>query len=364
MRDEAGGRAGRPAHPPVMADVARLARVSHQTVSRVVNDHPNVRPATRERVRAAIRQLGYRPNRAARTLATDRTRTLGVVSVDSAAHGPASILAGIEEGARAAGYAVTIAALSAPDGSAVLDAVGRLAGSGVDGLVVVGPRDGRVDAMRAPRCAVPIVSVGSAMSAAGRVAVESRAGAHHATAHLLDLGHRTVHHISGPASWPELHERAAGWRQALTDRGAPVPEVLRVPDLSARSGYRSGWSAAAGAIDAGEAITALLCAGDHLALGVIRAIQDAGLRVPEDVSVIGFDDIPESAYFGPPLTTVRLDYHDLGRRALELLVDLVEPVEQGRDRPPDEPAHVALHLDLVLRDSCAPPPRRSAPRSH
>lgn len=350
--------------PPVMADVARLAEVSHQTVSRVLNDHPNVRPATREKVCAAIRQLGYRPNRAARCLATSRTGTLGVVGADSAAHGPACILAGFERSARTAGYSVTVAALAAPDRGGVADAVWRLACAGVDGIAVVGPRDGCAESLCAPRCGVPVVSIGSAMpAAAGSVGVDNRAGARLATGYLLDLRHSTVHHVSGPESWPDLRERAAGWREALTARGLPAPAVLHVPDLSARSGYRAGCAAVAAVAERRAPITAVLCAGDHLALGVIRALQDAGLRVPEDVSVVGFDDIPESAYFGPPLTTMRLDYHALGRRALETLVDRLEsPARDDTRAPLSRPAGATVRLDLVSRDSCAPPAAHSTPR--
>lgn len=356
MHDE--GRAPARTRPPVMADVARLAEVSHQTVSRVLNDHPNVHPATREKVCAAIRRLGYRPNRAARCLVTRRTRALGVVSADSAAHGSATILAGFERSARAAGYSVTVAALTAPERHAVADAVWRLACAGVDGIVVVGPRDGCAESLCAPRCGVPVVSVGSTMpAAAGCVGVENRAGAYLATAYLLDLSHPTVHHVSGPASWPDLRERAAGWRQALSARGLPAPAMMCAPDLSARSGYRAGRAAAVGITARGAQITALLCAGDHLALGVLRGLQDAGLRVPEDVSVLGFDDIPESAYFGPPLTTMRLDYHELGRRALETLVDRLDSHTRDDVREAPGSAGAAVHLDLVSRDSCAPPQR-------
>jgi DNA-binding LacI/PurR family transcriptional regulator len=365
-------RPARPARPPVMADVARLAGVSLQTVSRVLNDHPNVHPATREKVRAAIRKLEYRPNRAARTLATRHTRTLGVVSADSAAHGPASILAGIEEGARAAGYSVTVAALAVLDGPGLAGAMGYLAGSGVDGMVVVAPRSASTVPLRVPECGgIPVVSVGRALSGVhGRVAVDHAAAARRATGYLLDLGHATVHHVSGPCSWPDMHERETGWRRALGERGAPAHPVLRGADLSARTGYRAGRSAAAAILGGGAEITALLCAGDHLALGAIRALQDTGLRVPEDVSVVGFDDIPESPYFGPPLTTVRQDYRALGRRALEMLVDLVETAaprtgeSAPRSRAQRQPARVALRLELVLRDSCAPPPwtARSIPR--
>jgi DNA-binding LacI/PurR family transcriptional regulator len=306
-----------------MADVARLAGVSHQTVSRVLNDHPNVRPQTRENVLAAIAQLGYRPNAAARTLVTRRTRTLGVVSFDTTLYGPASMLYGIERAA-AHSYFVAVASLPALDRRSVVGAVDRFLDQGVEGIIVIAPKTSVVAACSRIRCHVPLIAVGCGTHAPlTSVAVDNAAGAALATRYLLELGHRTVHHIAGPASWLDAQERVQGWRSALAKAGAPQPEPL-AGDWSAASGYRIGRQ-----IAAGEDITAVFCGNDHMALGLLRALSELGRRVPTDVSVVGFDDIPESAYFLPPLTTVRQDFGELGRRALDTLVELIN----GRPTP-------------------------------
>jgi DNA-binding LacI/PurR family transcriptional regulator len=176
---------------PVMADVARIAGVSHQTVSRVLNDHPNVRQATRERVLAAIRELGYRPNAAARTLVTRRTRTLGVISFNTTLYGPASMLYGIEQAARQDDYFVTVAALAALDRRSVLEAVDRLRDQAVEGIIVIAPQTTAVAALATVPADVALVAVGCGTHASLRsVAVDNEAGAERATAYLLDLAGR------------------------------------------------------------------------------------------------------------------------------------------------------------------------------
>ncbi|AUG81920.1 LacI family transcriptional regulator [Kitasatospora sp. MMS16-BH015] len=330
---------------PVMADVAKLAGVSHQTVSRVLNGAPHVRSQTRERVLAAIRELDYRPNSAARALVTRRSQTLGVVSFDSTLYGPASMLDGIERAARSAGYFVSVTSLRSLDGRSVQEAVDRLRDQGVDGVVVIAPQTSAVSAVGRLSTSVPVVAVGSGdQTRVPMVSVGNRAGAQTATRHLLDLGHRTVHHLAGPANWLESQDREQGWRQTLQAAGAPVPAVER-GDWSARSGYQAGLRIAEQA-----AVTAVFCANDHMALGLLRALHEAGRPVPDDISVTGFDDIPEAAYFIPPLTTVRQDFPELGRRALELLV------EQLENQPTP---HTQLHLtpEIVLRRSVGPAKR-------
>ncbi len=316
-----------------MADVARLAGVSHQTVSRVLNEHPNVRPQTRQNVLAAIAQLGYRPNAAARTLVTRRTRTLGVVSFDTTLYGPASMLYGIERAA-AHSYFIAVASLPALDRRSVVGAVDRFLDQGVEGIFVIAPKSSAVAACSKIRSHVPLIAVGCGTHAPlTSVAVDNAAGAALATRYLLDQGHRTVHHIAGPASWVDAQERVAGWRDALTAAGAPVPDPL-AGDWSAASGYRLGSQIA----DSPE-ITAVFCGNDHMALGLLRALAEHGRRVPGDVSVVGFDDIPESGYFLPPLTTVRQDFGELGRRALDALADMIN----GR-QPPEPCLRIPPHL--------------------
>jgi DNA-binding LacI/PurR family transcriptional regulator len=306
-----------------MADVARLAGVSHQTVSRVLNDHPNVRPQTREDVLAAIRELGYRPNAAARTLVTGRTHTLGVITFDTTLYGPASMLYGIERAAAHSSF-MSVASLPALDRRSVVGAVDRFLDQGVEGIFVIAPKSSAVAACSRIRSHVPLIAVGCGTHAPlTSVAVDNAAGADLATSYLLDLGHRTVHHIAGPSSWLDAQERVEGWRNALARAGAPEPALL-AGDWSSASGYRIGRQ-----IATAPDITAVFCGNDHMALGLLRAFAERGRRVPEDVSVIGFDDIPESGYFLPPLTTVRQDFGELGRRALDALIEMIN----GRQTP-------------------------------
>ena len=337
-----GRRAGTLGRPPVMADVAQLAGVSHQTVSRVLNDHPNVRPQTRELVLAAISELGYRPNAAARTLVTRRTHTLGVISFDTTLYGPASMLYGIERAAQDS-YFVSIASTPTLDRRSVLDSVERFVGQGVEGIIVITAQVSAVEALADCPTDIPLVAVGCRTQLPlHSVAVDNAAGAALATRYLLGLGHRSVHHLSGPPSWLDAEARVEGWRKALSEAGAAEPDLVS-GDWSAASGYEMGQQ-----IARDDSVTAVLCANDPMALGLVRALAEQGRRVPEDVSVVGFDDIPEAAYFLPPLTTVRQDFGELGRRALDSLVGLIFDHDKA---PPAEP----VVPQFVVRSSAAPP---------
>ncbi|MEV7213309.1 LacI family DNA-binding transcriptional regulator [Kitasatospora cineracea] len=333
---------------PVMADVAKLAGVSHQTVSRVLNGSPNVAPATRARVAAAIRELDYRPNSMARALVTRRSQTLGVVSFASTLYGPASMLDGLEQAARSAGYFVSVASLRSLDPRSVQEAVDRLRDQGVEGIAVIAPQVSAAGGPADPAGASPVVMVGTgAPSAVPRVAVDNVAGAAAATRYLLGLGHLTVHHITGPPGWLESQERGRGWRGALAGAGARVPPPLP-GDWGARSGYQAGLR-----IAADPRVTAVFCANDQTALGVLRALHEGGRAVPGDISVVGFDHIPEAAYLVPPLTTVRQDFEALGRQALSLLVEELSGGSCAGRR-------VLIAPDLVVRDSSGPAPAGAA----
>lgn len=339
----AGTRRGR---APVMADVARVAGVSYQTVWRVLHDSPQVNPETRARVQAAIRGLGYRPNPLAQALATGHSRTLGVVSVDTTLYGPASTLLGIEEAAHDAGYAVTIASLRSLDRAAVLEAVRRLGDQGADGVVVIAPHRSATDALRHLPGDVPVVAVEAGPDdSVPVVAVDQHAGALAATRHLLELGHRTVWHVAGPADWLEAAERVRGWRAALAAAGVKAPPLLR-GDWSARSGYELGRR-----IVSEPGATAVFVGNDHMALGLLRRLHEVGRQAPGQISIVGFDDIPEAAYFTPPLTTVRQDFAEVGRRCLHLLLSQLE-------RPVRSPSRVVVAAQLVVRQSTAAPAAR------
>jgi DNA-binding LacI/PurR family transcriptional regulator len=327
-----------------MADVAARAGVSHQTVSRVLNGSAQVREATRERVLAAMRELDYRPNLAARTLVTGRSHMLGVVSFDTTLHGPATTLFGIERAAHEHGYAITVSSLAALERASLADAVERLRRQGVEGILVITPQDAGTLAIDELDVGAPIVAVeGGAPGTVPFVGLDNHGGAELATRHLLELGHRQIRHISGPPDWPEAQKRLEGWRAALVAAGLE-PAPAQAGDWSPASGYRRGLEIA------GDAdLTAVFVANDQMALGLIRALHESGRPVPGEVSVVGFDDIPEAEFFIPPLTTVRQDFQAIGRSSVGLLLDaMTRGIVNG-----GAPAHVTIDPSLVLRRSTA-----------
>ncbi|MDQ0426110.1 LacI family DNA-binding transcriptional regulator [Cellulomonas iranensis] len=311
------GRASREGRPPAMNDVAALAGVSHQTVSRVLNDHPSVRPATRERVLDAIATLGYRPNLAARALVTRRTGTIGVITPATVLFGPTSTLVAIERAARDVGHYVSVATLRDFSGREVGDAVEHFLAQGVDGVVVVAPSTGTIDAVADVRAPVPVVLVTSGREgvAVPTVAVDQVAGGRLATEHLLASGRRTVVHVAGPLEWYDARDRLRGWQEAHEAAGLAVPQH-RVGGWRAADGFAVGRALVRDGLP-----DAVFAANDQLALGLLAAFAEAGVRVPEDVAVVGFDDEPGAEFYAPPLTTVRQDFAELGRRAVAALVE-------------------------------------------
>ncbi|MFV2020635.1 LacI family DNA-binding transcriptional regulator [Micromonospora sp. LOL_023] len=326
-----------------MTDVARLAGVSHQTVSRVLNGHPNVREQTRLRVRAAIAELGYRPNRAARALVTGKSQVIGVVAQNSTLYGPASLLAAFEQAAGAAGFAVNVGSVRSLDRQSIAGVVERHLDQRVAGLVVIAPVVSAGEAVEQVPTGVPLVTIdGDPQHNTALVTVDQTAGARAATRCLIDAGHSTVWHVSGPADWFDSAGRIAGWEEALRDAGAEVPPLVPA-DWSAASGYRAGQMLARM-----RDVTAIFAANDHLALGILRALNERGRRVPDEVSIVGFDDVPEAAYFTPPLTTVRPDFDAVAKASLALLLRQIESGSRSDERYTIEPT-------LVSRDSVAAP---------
>ncbi len=329
----------------VMSDVGRLAGVSHQTVSRVINGSSHVRPETRERVLAAMRELDYRPNPVARALVTGRSNTLGVVTFDTTLYGPASTLCGIERAAHETGYFIIVASLKALDRSSLVDAIDRLQLHGVDGILVIAPYQEGADALADAPQRIPIVAVEAGPpDALPLVSVDQVAGAVSATRHLLDLGHETVWHVAGPRDFLEARQRLDGWRSTLESAGAEVPVPLE-GDWSARAGYDLGRR-----LSRDRAITAVFVANDQMALGALRAMHEAGRAIPDEVSIVGFDDIPEAPYFTPPLTTIRQDFDDMGSRGVRLLLRAIER------REPTSPGST-VQPDLIVRASTTVAPR-------
>ncbi len=321
---------------PVMADVARLAGVSTMTLSRVLNGFPGVRQETRARVEEAIEALGYRVHVAARTLAGGSSGVIGVVSMGASHYGPSSIVFAIASAAREVGLATNVAILPDVSESSLRRAVDHLKDVHVDGIIVNAFVQATLDALGQVVPDVPLVVLcGDQAPGWPSVAVDQRAGARMATRHLLDLGHATVHHVRGPSGWIDADGRAAGWREELQSCGRKVPRPT-VGDWSSRSGYVAGRRLAAD-----PSVTAVFVANDHMAMGVLLALDEAGRRVGSDVSVVGFDDTAESAFTIPPLTTIRQDFEVVGREGLTLLLRAldaksveehvtVEPIMVGR----------------------------------
>jgi DNA-binding LacI/PurR family transcriptional regulator len=322
-----------------MADVARTLGLSHQTVSRVLNDHPSVRPDTRARVLKAIEELGYRRNSAARALVTRRTQTVGVVRFDTTLYGPSSTLAGIEHAAQQAGYFVSVAIAQGTAIATVRAAIERLIAQSVEGIVVIAPLLGTVEVLPSLNRTVPVVIVESGVvPGLTSVRVDQAEGARLVTRHLLEQGADSVWHVAGPGDWVEAEARVAGWREELTRAGAPIPDLLR-GTWRPHSGYQAGR-----ALAQRKGVTAVFVGNDQMALGLLRAFHEAGVRVPEDVLVAGFDDVPEAAFYTPPLTTVRQDFAAVGRRSIDLLLDQVA-------RGHTEPRQAVLAPALVVRQS-------------
>ena len=332
-----------------MADVARLAGVSHQTVSRVINGQNNLRPATRERVEQAIRQLGYRPNSAARALVTRRSATIGVIGSKSGYWGPSTVHRTIQAAGREAGYFVSSVNLQSLTREELVDAINHLRDQSVEGIVLISATDDALDVARAQEhLGVPVVVVeGDAAKARWTVGVDQVAGAELGTRHLIDLGHTDIMHLAGPPSWTEGRARLLGWQNAMYAAGLR-PSQHVTGDWSAASGYDAGRE-----IADRDDVTAVFCANDQMALGLMRALFEADRTVPSGprgVSVVGFDDIPEAPYLIPPLTTVRQDFQGLGHRAIEILRAAIGsgPIPEGLISP-----------ELVVRASSAAPVERN-----
>lgn len=303
---------------PGMMDVAKLAGVSHQTVSRVLNQPESVRAKTRERVEVAMAELGYSPNLAARALVTSQSALLGVVWTGANYFGPSSTVAGIEVAARSAGYSTIVGALTATNEGDVGGIFSSFRARGVDGIAVVAPYDRMLTLAQESAGGIPTVLVGDIGPDSGLpvVSVDQELGARLATQHLVDGGARRILHISGPPDWFDAKSRIRGWRRTLEEAGLDVPEVI-VGDWSAPRGYQLAQEL----VDADDLPDAVFCGNDVIALGLLAGFRDRGVDVPGQVSVVGFDDIDGADYFAPPLTTVRQPFEELGGLCVEALVD-------------------------------------------
>jgi LacI family transcriptional regulator len=325
-------------------DVAQLAGVSHQTVSRVVNRHPSVAAATRARVLDAIRQLDYAPNRVAQSLATRRSKTVGIIGYGTTHYGPSQMVAHIEATLKTKGYGLVYAAVADLSVDVLREQVATLRNQLVDGLVLITPAGGGHLEEMSDFIGVPYVMIDAMLGEhVPSVVIHQHYGARLATRHLIDSGHRAIAEISGPIEWSGAKQRHDGWLATLSEAGLE-------PGASVEGNWtaESGHEAARRLLERGAQFTALFAGNDQMALGAMRALREAGRRVPRDVSVVGFDDVPEAAYYEPPLTTVRQDFLALGQQTVELLL--------ARMDAPGVPAHQrVLYPTLIERASVASP---------
>lgn len=329
-------------------DVARLAGVSHQTVSRVINDLPNVRPTTRARVEKAIAQLRYSPSPAARALVTRRTRTIGLIVPAVSDYGPTSTAIHFNVAARAARYSVDTVSAVDVDPASIRSHVEGLLRQRVDAIVLVVNDISALEVVPALDLNIPLVAAAAtARRGPHLVSIDQYRGARSAVRHLAEAGHTRIVHIAGPTNAPDTVERIRGWRDELDARGLEMIEPL-YGEWTAASGYTLGLELDIGLGDA------VFVANDHMAIGLFSALRERGIRVPEDVSVVGFDDVPEAGYLFPPLTTVRQDFAALGELMMQkVLVSVEEPDRITEDTP------LATHL--IVRQSTRSVDRPDSP---
>lgn len=329
---------------PNIYDVARLAEVSHQTVSRVINDSPNIKPATRDRVLAAMNELGYVPNAAARALVTAKSKIIGILMTDIVYHGPAGMMHAMEVEALNAGYLPISASVDPQSLESINRGVDHLRRMGIEGLVVITPQSNSVEVVEKTVTKIPVVYIDSpnqpnSLSAS----IDNFEGARLAVQHLISLGHKNIIHIAGPSSWFDAEPRVRGYEATMQAAGL-APRVIS-GDWNIETGYLIGKELD---IDA-DKITAIFAANDNLSLGLMHAFRERGIDVPNRVSIVGFDDVPEAPYFAPPLTTLRPDFSRLGRVAMGLILRQLqgEAVESSNNITPE----------LIVRKSTAVPPR-------
>lgn len=338
---------------PNIRDVARLAGVSHQTVSRVLNNHSSIRDTTKARVTAVMEEMQYRPNRAARSLVTRHSRTIGVLSASSGQYGPARSIVAIEDAARAAGYYVNIANLAASDPESIAGALEHLMEQAIEGLVVIAPQVRVFDVLARMSIEVPYVSfqpTGRGVESVDRAPSDQVLGARLATRHLIELGHTEIIHLAGPQDWIEAEARMRGFLDEIDSAELNTnPPILG--DWTADFGYRAGRE-----LLRTREFSAVFAASDHMALGLLHALREGGIDVPGQISVVGFDDMPDTRHFQPPLTTVRQDFEKIGQRTVALLLGQMtgEVTADGEQILPE----------LVVRRSTERAPGASATVTH
>lgn len=322
-------------------DVAKLAGVSHQTVSRVMNNHTSIRPGTKERVLAAMKELDYQPNLAARSLVTTKSNMLAFLSADTVLYGPVGMNNAMERHARHSGYLVVSLSVIPGDSESLNEALASLRVLQIEGLVTIAlpPESVKLATEAFPN--IPMVSLDTHdIGNAHAVGIDNFEGGYRATKHLLDLGHKKILHVAGQFDSFEAESRRQGYEKAMTEKKLK-PEVIQ-GDWTADTGLKIGVDLNLGV----GGYTAIFAANDYLALGLMKALRLRGIEVPRDISLIGFDDIPEATYLTPALTTMRQDFKGLGEAAMKMLLH-----ELNHD---DSTSVENLIPEIIVRESTAP----------
>jgi LacI family transcriptional regulator len=330
--------------------VAEEAGVSSQTVSRVINNRPDVSPETRERVQQVIARLGYQPNAIARSLIRRRSYTLGVVASGLEYFGPSHTLIGIEQGANKMGFSIFLSLLHQPEIVDVELIVNSLIARQMEGIIWAVPEIGENHAWfkkAAPRLAIPVIFHDMRPDPAlNLVGVDNRSGGKKAGQHLIAQGYRNIGLLAGPLHWWAAQERREGWESALQEAGIPFDDSLVVEgDWSATSGEQGFYKL----VEKRPDLEAVFASNDQMALGVMRAARRVGRRIPEDLAVVGFDDIPEASFFNPALTTMKQDLFKLGSLAVSTLLQILEAGQEGEAIPPMQPP--LIQPELIIRES-------------
>ncbi len=322
-------------------DVAKLAGVSHQTVSRVMNNHTSIRPGTKDRVLAAMKELDYQPNLAARSLVTTKSNMLAFLSADTVLYGPVGMNNAMERHARHSGYLVVSLSVIPGDSESLNEALASLRVLQIEGLVTIALPPESVKLATEAFPDIPMVSLDTHdIGNAHAVGIDNFEGGYRATKHLLDLGHKKILHVAGQFDSFEAESRRQGYEKAMTDKKLK-PEVIQ-GDWTADTGLKIGVDLNLGV----GGYTAIFAANDYLALGLMKALRLRGIEVPRDISLVGFDDIPEATYLTPALTTMRQDFKGLGEAAMKMLLH-----ELNHD---DSTSVENLIPEIIVRESTAP----------
>jgi LacI family transcriptional regulator len=330
--------------------VALEAGVSTQTVSRVLNDRPDVAAATRQRVQKVIERLGYRPSSVARSLIKGRSASLAVVSYGIEFFGPSRVVSGIERKAVELGYTPLLGLLRQPEEEQIRPFIDTFLSRHVDGIIWAVPEIGENRSWTEtllPQLPVPIVLITMrSRPELSSVSVDNYAGGLKAVSHLQQLGRKHIAHIAGPLEWWEARERQRGWQEALTVAGTP-PTQRQV--VSGDWSPESGEQGLIRLLERNNKIDALFVGNDQMSLGVLKVAHRLGIRVPDDLAIVGFDDIPESPYFWPPLSTIRQPLFEVGCSAVALLEELIKHGTEEGDA--GQPRTILLQPELVVRSS-------------